>query len=154
MAEEVRKNVKDNQTLLENEIAGGIQDLKEKSISGMQRKKILSNRLIDLQKKEDLKNGPARKYQVLSELEIEMERKASEYAALYTAWKKNRFSVVSMDIREKWLFGQAQPVLLKPQRESFVRPFIFAIGLMSASNALIANFVFGEIGLNNIPTFI
>ncbi len=101
VAEEVRKNVKDNQILLENEIAGAIQDLKEKSISGMQRKKILSNRLIDLQKKEDLKNGPARKYQVLSELEIEMERKASEYAALYTAWKKNRFSVVSMDIREK-----------------------------------------------------
>ena len=79
VSKEVEKNIQANQALLENEIASAIESLKSKSMDAIARRKVLDERLVDLIKKDGLKNGADSKYQLLDNLESQRSELYQEY---------------------------------------------------------------------------
>ena len=67
--EEVEKNIKANQLLLENEIAHAIEEVKSKLGEGITRRKVLSSRIVDLHKTGQQNTSGNIKYKLLNELE-------------------------------------------------------------------------------------
>ena len=90
VSKEVEKNIQANQALLENEIASAIESLKSKSMDPIARRKVLDERLVDLIKKDGLKNGADSKYQLLDNLESQRSELYQEYKLSYSEWKQEK----------------------------------------------------------------
>ena len=90
VSKEVEKNIQANQALLENEIASAIESLKSKSMDAIARRKVLDERLVDLIKKDGLKNGADSKYQLLDNLENQRSELYHEYKLSYSEWKREK----------------------------------------------------------------
>ncbi|MDG1139182.1 MAG: hypothetical protein P8N49_06650 [Opitutales bacterium] len=97
---EVKKNIETNELLLKNEVANAIEDLKAKTIKGMERKKTLSFRLVDLRKSEGLKDGSHPKFNLLKELEEKLQSLSLQYQKSFTDWKQSSFDVVRSSFAE------------------------------------------------------
>ncbi len=97
---EVKKNIETNELLLKNEVANAIEDLKAKTIKGMERKKTLSFRLVDLRKSEGLKDGSHTKFSLLKELEEKLQSLSLQYQKSFTDWKQSSFDVVRSSFAE------------------------------------------------------
>jgi len=91
---EVKKNIETNQLLLKNEVANAIEELKAKTIKAMERKKVLSNRLVDLQKEEGLQNGGQPKFSLLKQLEDKLQSLLPQYQKSFTNWKKSGYQIL------------------------------------------------------------
>lgn len=85
---EVEKNIRTSTELLENEIAVSIISLKTQSERIIERKKILSNRIVDLQKKEEFEYGLNPKFKLLKSLEYQFKIESDSYQKLFQDWKK------------------------------------------------------------------
>ena len=88
----MEKNIKTNQTLLENEIAKAIENLKSKSIEGLKRRQVLDERLLTLKKEEGLKQGSSSKYKLLDSLEKKLAETFQEYERSFLKWKQGKIS--------------------------------------------------------------
>jgi len=97
---EVKKNIETNQLLLKNEVANAIEELKAKTIKAMERKKVLSNRLVDLQKEEGLQNGEQPKLTLLKQLEDKLQNQLPQYQKSFTEWKQSGYKVVKSSFVE------------------------------------------------------
>ena len=91
---EVKKNIETNRLLVKNEVANAIEELKAKTIKAMERKKILSNRLVDLQKEEGLKNGGQPKLTLLKQLEDKLHSQLPQYQKSFTDWKQSGYKIL------------------------------------------------------------
>jgi hypothetical protein len=97
---EVKKNIETNRLLLKNEVANAIEELKAKTIKAMERKKVLSNRLVDLQKEEGLQNGGQPKMTLLKQLEDKLQNQFPQYQESFTEWKQSGYEVVKSSFVE------------------------------------------------------
>ena len=97
---EVEKNLKVNQALFENEIALAIERIKEKSINGLGKKKILSRRIVDLHKDEGNFGTSKYKYDSLKNLETELEERSLSYQRQYQEWKRSTYSILSVEMKQ------------------------------------------------------
>jgi len=97
---EVKKNIETNRLLLKNEVANAIEELKAKTIKAMERKKVLSNRLVDLQKEEGLQNGEQPKLTLLKQLEDKLQNQLPQYQKSFTEWKQSGYKVVKSSFVE------------------------------------------------------
>ncbi len=89
---EVEKNILASTELLENEIAVSIINLKTQSERIIERKSLLSNRIIDLQKKEEYEYGLNPKFKLLKSLENKLKIEKESYQKLFQNWKKCGYS--------------------------------------------------------------
>ena len=97
---EVKKNIETNRLLLKNEVANAIEELKAKTIKAMEKKKVLSNRLVDLQKEEGLQNGGQPKMTLLKQLEDKLQNQFPQYQESFTEWKQSGYEVVKSSFVE------------------------------------------------------
>lgn len=88
---EVEKNIIISNDLLENEIALAIVDLKKECKKIIDRKVILSNRIIELQKKEVSEFGFNPKFKLLKKFESQLEEEEEIYIKLFADWKNCKF---------------------------------------------------------------
>ena len=95
---EVQKNINRNYALLENEIAKAIERLKEEISEGLERKKVLSNRLVDLHKTDAQNQIGNPKYRLLVQLEEKIERIVPIYQQAFKKWKRSAYTVVKSDL--------------------------------------------------------
>ena len=95
---EVQKNINRNYALLENEIAKAIEKLKEEISEGLERKKVLSNRLVDLHKTDAQNQIGNPKYRLLVQLEEKIERIIPIYQQAFKRWKSSAYTVVKSDL--------------------------------------------------------
>jgi len=92
--EEVEKNIKANQLLLENEIAHAIEEVKSKLAEGITRRKVLSSRIVDLHKAGHQNTSGNVKYKLLNELEKSLEKSLPVYREQFARWKLSTYSVI------------------------------------------------------------
>ena len=97
---EVKKNIETNRLLLKNEVANAIEELKVKTIKALERKKVLSNRLVDLQKEGSLQNGGQPKLTLLKQLEDKLQKQLPQYQKSFTEWKQSGYEVVKSSFVE------------------------------------------------------
>ena len=97
---EVKKNIETNRLLLKNEVANAIEELKVKTIKTLERKKVLSNRLVDLQKEGSLQNGGQPKLTLLKQLEDKLQKQLPQYQKSFTEWKQSGYEVVKSSFVE------------------------------------------------------
>ncbi len=88
---EVKKNIIISNDLLENEIALAIVSLKKECKKIIDRKVTLSNRIIELQKKEISEFGFNPKFKLLKKFESQLEEEEKIYTKLFADWKNCKF---------------------------------------------------------------
>ena len=97
---EVKKNIQANQLLLENEIAHAIEEIKSKLGEGINRRKVLSSRIVDLHKVGLGNTNGNVKYRLLNELEESLEKKLPVYREQFALWKLSKYSVIESALVE------------------------------------------------------
>jgi hypothetical protein len=94
VTQEVKKNIETNRLLVKNEVANAIEELKAKTIMTLERKKILSARLVDLQKKEGLNLGGQPKFTLLKQLEDKHQGLLAQYQKSFTDWQQSDYDII------------------------------------------------------------
>ena len=94
VTQEVKKNIETNRLLVKNEVANAIEELKAKTIMTLERKKILSARLVDLQKKEGLNLGGQPKFTLLKQLEDKHQGLLAQYQKSFTDWQQSNYDII------------------------------------------------------------
>ena len=97
---EVEKNIQANQLLLENEIAHAIEEVKSNLSQGLSRRKVLSNRVVDLHKSGMQNTSGNVKYKLLNELEESLEKKLPVFREQFARWKLSTYSVIQSALVE------------------------------------------------------